>query len=725
MGFLSDEVEKFKKERRMPKSNFGNFFDTQNFQNNNFNRNKDLKQQLADFCDYEYAAIDKDTERKIVELKEISKSIENKIISNQTADNTDYKINYRKELNQEQFTAVTTVDAPLLVIAGAGSGKTRIITYKVSYLIEKGLKPSEILLLTFTRKAANEMLSRVEKLLGPDSVKGILGGTFHGFANSVLRRYANLLGLKSNFTIIDTEDSEDIIYFVRTELNLPSRKNGRAMPKKSKIYTIISRAKNLELSIADVIEKFFPEDLDFIEEIELISKEFIKYKTKSNLMDYDDLLEIFRNKLKENKDFRQLMQNNIKYILVDEYQDTNNIQREIIELLVGESDKITIVGDDSQSIYAFRGANFENILRFSQIFSNCKVVKIEENYRSNQGILDFTNDIIANAQIGFKKELRSTKYSGKKPLIKKFDSATQEAEFIVEKIIATNASFDFSNYAVLTRASWHSNYIQAELMRKNIPFVVVGGIKFSERRHIKDIIAFLRILTNSFDKIAWNRILKLSGGIGKVRAEEITNHIHANNGVINFEIYKGKKYYENLHKYEDLVNSLIGTSYSPNELVEILIKFYKPILKSLEDDFEIREKDLDTFLTISQNYIDLDSFLSDFTLEPPSNRFQDESTVTLETNRKPLVVSTIHSAKGLEWNSVFIPFALDGIMPSSKSFVSIHELEEERRLFYVAASRAKENLYVTMPNSVAAWDIVFDKPSRFLAELNQENYEVD
>lgn len=727
MGFLSDEVEQFKKKRVMPKSNFGNFFDTQIFQNNNFNRGKDLKQQLADFCDYEYAVIDKDTEKQIAELQKISSSIEDKVISAQ-ADSQDkkYKIDYQSELNSEQFTAVTIVDKPLLVIAGAGSGKTRIITYKVSYLLENGLKPSEILLLTFTRKAANEMLSRVEKLLGPEYVKGILGGTFHGFANAILRRYASLLGIKSNFTIIDTEDAEDIIHFVKDELNFPSRKNGRAFPKKGKVYTIISRSKNLELSIAETIEKFFPEDIDFIGEIEEIKKKFKDYKNKSNLMDYDDLLEAFRDHLKNNKDFREVLQNNIKYILVDEYQDTNNIQREIVELLVGDKPNITIVGDDAQSIYAFRGANFENILRFPQAFPNCQVVKIEENYRSNQGILDFTNDIIANAQIGFKKQLRSSKYTGKKPLIKKFSSGIEEAEYVVQRIVATKgANLDFSDFAVLTRASWHSNYIQAELMKYNIPFVVVGGIKFSERRHIKDIIAFLRIITNPLDKVAWNRVLKLSGGIGKVRAEEITNYIHANNGIINFELFKNKNFYDNLHKYQELFNAFLNTDFTPSEITEKLILFYKPILKQLEDDYEIREKDLETFLTISQKYLTLDEFLSDFTLEPPSNRYQEDQTPVLDNDRKPLVVSTIHSAKGLEWHSVFIPFALDGILPSHKSFLSIQELEEERRLFYVASSRAKENLYITMPSAVSAWDVVFDKPSRFLAELNQENYIIE
>lgn len=350
-------------------------------------------------------------------------------------------------------------------------------TYKVSWLIENGINPTQILLLTFTRKAANEMLTRVEKLLGDKSISNVLGGTFHSFSNYILRQYANLIGIPANFTIIDTEDTADIIDLLKNELKLSVKKEGRPFPRKDKIQEIISRSKNLELSITNTIVKFFVEQADFIPEIMVLDKALSAYKKASSLMDYDDLMEVLRDKLKDNDVFRNKLRERIKYVLVDEYQDTNNIQREIVALLCQGLNNVTVVGDDAQSIYAFRGANFENILRFPQSFKNCRVVKIEENYRSEQGILDFSNEIIRNAKIGFRKNLFSTRLSGKKPIVKRFADGPEEAEYIVDKIIELRGnSLEYSEFAVLTRASWHSNYVQTELMKRQIPFVVVGGI---------------------------------------------------------------------------------------------------------------------------------------------------------------------------------------------------------------------------------------------------------
>ena len=689
--------------------------------------NFDLDDELSKVENYEQIELDEETDNKIKELKKITDSIESRIIPiNESKFKKTFKIDYKNELNPQQLAAVTTLDFPLLVIAGAGSGKTRVITYKVSYLIENGLNPSEILLLTFTRKAANEMLERVQKLLGDKSISGVLGGTFHGFSNNILRKYGNLIGIPNNFTIIDTEDTKDIIDLLKTELNLSGKKNGRPFPKKNKIQSIISKSKNLELPISTVINKFFNENKEFIKEIELINKALLAYKKASNLLDYDDLMEVLRDKLKENEIFRRKLQDGIKYILVDEYQDTNNIQREIVEYIAGEKGKLTVVGDDAQSIYAFRGANFENILRFPQSFPDCKVVKIEENYRSEQGILNFTNDIITNAKIGFKKKLYSKRYTGRKPIIKRFPDGPNEAEYIVNKIleIRTN-NLEYSDFAILTRASWHSNYVQAELTKRNIPFIVVGGIKFSERRHIKDIVAFLKITINPIDAVAWHRILQLIEGIGKVRAKEIVNEIHANTGRIIFNKFTNRKYYNELYKLEQLFKKVIGKNLLPTQIIDELLKFYKPLLKQIEDNYEIRLKDLEVFLIIAGKYDDLEKFLADFTLEPPSNRYQDETTPITNNDEKPLVVSTIHSAKGLEWHTVFIPFALDGLIPSTKSLGTIQELEEERRLFYVASSRAKENLYVTMPSYVSSWDAIFTKPSRFLTEIDKENYIIE
>ena len=688
-----------------------------------------LDDELARIEDYEEIHIDEHTKNKIKVLKEITDSIESKQLSIiDTNPKKIFKIDYKSELNSQQFAAVTALDFPLLVIAGAGSGKTRVVTYKVSYLIENGLSPSEILLLTFTRKAANEMLARVQKLLGGKLLSGVLGGTFHGFSNNMLRKHSRLIGIPNNFTIIDTEDAKDIIGLLRTELNLSSKKeSGCPFPQKKMIHSIISKARNLELTIGGVIHEFFDVVEGYVKDIELINRAFSAYKKASNLLDYDDLMEVLRDKLKENEIFRKKLQDEIKYILVDEYQDVDNIQREIVEYLAGEGGKLTVVGDDSQSIYAFRGANFENILRFPQFYPNCKVVKIEENYRSRQGILGFTNEIVANAKIGFQKKLYSTKYTGGKPVVKRFFDGTHEAKYIVSKLLEIRRynNCEYSDFAVLTRTSRNSSFVQAELTKRGIPFIVVGGIKFSERRHVRDIVAFLKITINPLDAVAWHRILDLIEGVGKVRATEIVNVIHSNSGTINFEKFSNAKYYNELCKLEQQFGEVIGKDLLPAQIIAELIIFYKPLLEHLKDDYEMRLKDLEVFSVIASKYDDMEKFLADFTLEPPSNRFQNETTPSMDNDEKPLVVSTIHSAKGLEWHTVFIPFALDGVIPSARSLETIQQLEEERRIFYVAASRAKENLFITMPSLHSSWDAVFNKPSRFLAEADNGSYLIE
>lgn len=690
--------------------------------------NIDLDGEFAMIEDYEEIHIDEHTKNKIKVLKETTDSIESKLLSiTDTNPKKIFKIDYESELNSQQFAAVTALGFPLLVIAGAGSGKTRVITYKVSYLIENGLSPSEILLLTFTRKAANEMLARVQKLLGGKSLSGVLGGTFHGFSNHMLRRHSRLIGIPNNFTIIDAEDAKDIIGLLRTELNLSSKKeSGCSFPQKGMLHTIISKAINLELTIGEVIHEFFDVLEKFTKDIELINQAFSEYKKASNILDYDDLMDVLRDKLKENEIFRKKLQDEIKYILVDEYQDINNIQREIVEYIAGEEGKLTVVGDDSQSIYAFRGANFENILRFPQFFPNCKVVKIEENYRSRQGILDFTNEIVANAKIGFQKRLYSAKYTGGKPVVKRFSNGTHEAEYIVNKLLEIRRyNCEYSDFAVLTRASRNSNFVQVELTKRGIPFIVVGGIRFSERRHIRDIVAFLKITINSLDAVAWHRILNLIEGIGKVRAKEIVNVIHSNSGTINFEKFSNAKYYNELCKLEQQFGEVIGKDLLPAQIIDELIIFYKPLLEHLEDDYEMRLKDLEVFSVVASKYDDMERFLADFTLEPPSNRFQNETTPSMDNDEEPLVVSTIHSAKGLEWHTVFIPFALDGVIPSDRALETIQGLEEERRIFYVAATRAKENLFITMPTLHSSWNAVFTKPSRFIAELDSSSYVIE
>ena len=686
-----------------------------------------LSGELSENVFFPEVEIEEETEKKIKELESLTQSIDERRVTKTPLDaGKKYRIDYMNDLNERQLAAVAATEIPLLVIAGAGSGKTRVITYKVSYLIEKGVNPAEIVLLTFTKKAANEMLGRVEELLAGKYAGNVLGGTFHSFSNHMLKKYGHIAGVPRNFSIIDTEDTADIIDLLKTELQITGRKKGVPFPKKSKIQKIISKSKNLECSIENVLKRFFSEHLEYLEEIKTIAGALEVYKRESNLMDYDDLMTVLRDKLKTSSLFREKIRNSVTYILVDEYHDTNNIQREIVELITGQSGRITVVGDDSQCIYAFRGANFENILRFPQSFAGCGIVKLEENYRSDQGILNFANDIIVNAKIGFKKELYSQRFTGKKPVVKRLADATCEAEHIVDKVLEISGnSMEYSNFAVLTRAGWQSNYIQTELTKRKIPFVVVGGIKFSERRHVKDIVAFIKIVLNPLDAVSWHRVLKLIEGIGKVRAKEIVDAIHKKNGTIDLSEFSKRKYYGELKKLQDLFSTINGQDLPVHQIIDILMEYYKPVLKQIEDEFENRLKDLEVFSRIAKNYDSLEKFIVDFTLEPPSNKYQDETAPLTETEGKPLVVSTIHSAKGLEWHTVFIPFALDGLLPSSRSMGSIEELEEERRLFYVAASRAKENLFITMPSYVPSWDAVFTKPSRFIYEIDKNHYLVE
>lgn len=660
-------------------------------------------------------------EEKINRIKKITQSIENKIIKGNIKKlQNKYKIDYFNELNKNQYFATTTITGPVLVIAGAGSGKTRTLSYRVSYLIENGIDPRKILLLTFTRKAAKEMISRTISLLNNDKAKKVMGGTFHSFANHIIRRYSNLLNIPSNFTVIDTTDSQDIISLIRSEKRF--NKKERMFPRKSRIYKIISKSRNCRIPIKEVIEKEYSGLEEYEKDISLICKIYHAFKKQKNLFDFDDLIDFFIESLKKNSKFRDKIQEKFHYVMVDEYQDTNIPQKELIDLIVGKIRNVMVVGDDSQSIYAFRGANFENILTFPETYSDCKVVKLEENYRSNQGILNFTNSIVENARIGYIKKLTSKNKKDYKPEVQSFYSDEAEAEFVVNKIIELREkNIDLSEIAVLYRATFHSNYIQTELMKRNIPYVVFGGIKFIERQHVRDIIAFLRIILNPYDAISWNRVLRMIDGIGPITANIIIDIIDKNNGKIIFNEFKNKKYYNYLQELHQLFNKISKENNSISEMINIIKNYYEPILKSKEFDYKLRLLDIDVLINLSSRYNELDEFLTDFALDPPSNQFQNRIEPLInETEEKPLTLSTVHSAKGLEWNTVFIIHLLDGLFPSSQSLNDIEAIEEERRIFYVASTRAKEYLFLTLPSYLYLWSSAFIIPSRFIVEVDEK-----
>ena len=689
--------------------------------------NRGLKEILSDYS-FDDLKLDDKSKKKILELKELAKNIENKIIKEPNYDATkNYKIDYANELNNEQLIAVTTTDIPLLVIAGAGSGKTRVITYKVCYLIENGVNPNSILLLTFTKKAAQEMLDRVNKLLKNKIGGNVLGGTFHSFANYILRRYSKVIGIKDNFTIIDTTDSADIFSLLKSELKINKKIDGKPFPDKKELQEITTKARNIETSINNVIDKFFYKYIDYTDEIITLIKYYEKYKKTFNLLDYDDLIIILRDNLRDNAGFLKAVQNEIEYVLVDEYQDTNTIQRDIADLIASKNEKITVVGDDAQSIYTFRGADYENILRFPQFHPNCGVVKLECNYRSNQNLLYFINSIISNAQIGYKKNLYTNMQSSQKPIFKKFANERDEAKFIVDKILEIKGDIlNYNDFAILTRAAWHSNVIQTELMARGIPFDVIGGIKFAERAHVKDIIAFLRIIINHIDAISWHRILQLIDGIGNVRATEIITSINKKNGIIEFSEFQNRKYYDELNRLENMYNKIINNdNIKIDEIFNLIYDFYIPLFKKNYGNYDEREQDLEVLRIITSNYESIEKFLDDFTLEPPNNKFHNGVFPGSKNNKDTVKVSTIHSAKGLEWNTVFIPHAIDGLFPSEKSLSTLEDLEEERRVFYVACSRAKENLFITIPVYLESYRGYTNKPSRFIYEIDPKFYFIE
>jgi DNA helicase II / ATP-dependent DNA helicase PcrA len=682
--------------------------------------NKDLTAlSLRDFPEIEST---EQTDKKIEELKAIIKSIESKEShSTDVKLEKSYRLDYRNDLNPAQLDAVTTINGPVLVIAGAGSGKTRVIVHRVAYMLENGVEPDEILLLTFTRKARNEMLGRVQGLLDDARVQRIPGGTFHSFANYILRKYANFLGIPSNFNIIDSEDSADTIDLIRSELKI--EKKDKAFPKKNRLQEIFSSARNRNMTIRSVIQNDFSGLLDYVDQIELISKGYEKYKKICRIFDYDDLMDVLRDSLRDNHGFRKKLNSEFRYIMVDEYQDTNIVQKEIVEYLAEGSENILVVGDDAQSIYSFRGANYENILRFPLKYPNCRIIKIEQNYRSNQKILDFTNEIIGNAKIGYKKQLYSRILYDNLPVVRKFYDQQMEAEFVVDKIIEyREKGIELNQIAVLVRAFWHARYIEVELNRRSIPYIAVGGLAFNERKHVKDLISYLRIVQNPYDAVAWHRVLKYIPGVGLQTARKIIDGIISENG-ISTDLFEKTRFAEGLRRLAEMIRKAGEDTLSLVRKIEIIMEYYAPILRATEPDYQVRVLDLNVLAELASGYQSLDKFLAEFALDPPSRNFGDKTTPLIdESEDKPLTISTIHSAKGLEWYSVIIPHALDGLIPSVRALSNIEELEEERRLFYVACSRAKQDLYITMPSFVSTYNAFLSYPSRFLIEINKEKF---
>ncbi len=630
------------------------------------------------------------------------------------------RVDYLKELNPSQLEAVRTLFGPVLVIAGAGSGKTRTLVYRVVRLVEEGVPPERILLLTFTRKAAREMLRRAALLLD-SSCEKVSGGTFHSVAHAMLRTYGRLIGYSPNFTVLDRGDAEDAINLLRASLGLSER--GRRFPKKDTLASIFSKAVNQGKTLEEVLHADYPHLLDHLPDIERLFLEYQRYKREHQLMDYDDLLLNWHKVLLEFPEVRREVSRRFEFVMVDEYQDTNHLQAEILRLMTEEHRNVMAVGDDSQSIYAFRGANFRNIFEFPKMFPETKLIKLEENYRSTQPILDLANAVIARAKQKYTKCLFTKKSGGRKPTVYRAKDETDQSRFVAEEILRLREEgVPLSEIAVLFRAAFHSFDLELELAKRDIPFVKYGGLKLIEAAHIKDVVAHLRILVNPFDILSWNRVLLLLEGVGPRTAEKIIEFLKGSaDPVVALSQVRAKPSFErSLYSLVETLNAMRKTK-TLEERLELLLEYYAPILERVyHDDYPKREKDLESLLALSQKYETLEEFLADLALEPP-----ESSVAGLEPEHEKedhLVISTIHSAKGLEWHTVFVISLCEGRFPSAYSVSSEEALEEERRLFYVAVTRARENLFLTYPVTgyVPGEGRVMLKPSRFLEEVPKE-----
>lgn len=633
-------------------------------------------------------------------------------------DESRFEIDYQNELNPSQYEAVASTEGAYLVIAGAGTGKTRTLVYRVARLVEMGIDPKSILLLTFTRKASREMMNRAAILLDNRCSK-INGGTFHSFANLTLRKYAKLVGLDSGFTILDQGDSEDVINLIRAQLDLVKLK--KRFPNKQTINKILSLSVNTGKTVEDILAEEYPHFSEHIEKIIEIGKIYTSYKKRSQLLDYDDLLIYLRDFLNDKAKSNSLTRS-IQYVMVDEYQDTNKLQADIVLGLAKHNNNIMVVGDDSQSIYSFRGANFKNIMNFPKLFQNVKIIMLEENYRSTQEVLDFGNHVIDAAIEKYPKELFTRKTGGDLPAIISASTENMQSRFIVDRILELREeNVPLNDIAVLFRSSFSSFDLEIELNKANIPYQKFGGMKFIETAHVKDVLAFLRIAENPKDVVSWYRILLLHEGVGPKKAQEILAKVTSNEWQIKSHPEKvlEKSIKENIFNLFLCLHRIHTSRQLPTELAEIVLDYYQPLFKAKYDDHNKRKKDLDIFINITENYKSLTTLLTDMALEPPRDSVSDISEEQKEDEF--VTLSTIHSAKGLEWHTVFIIHAVEGFFPSSMSYDKIESLEEERRLMYVAATRAKQNLYISYPMNIFDRHngMTLSKPSRFIAEITE------
>ncbi len=655
-------------------------------------------------------------------------------------------IDYAGELNEQQYAAVTAPPGPLLVIAGAGSGKTRTLTYRVAYLLENGVDPRNILLLTFTNKAARQMLDRVANLL-PVDASGLWGGTFHSIGNRMLRRHGRALGYSSGFTIMDREDQKDLLNSVVAGSGIDPKEI--RFPKGDVLADIFSFVVNTERPIEELLAEKFPYFLPLLEQIKDVHARYERRKKSTNSLDFDDLLEKTLRMLKEHEEIAAFYRRQFQFILVDEYQDTNKIQADLIDLLAAEHQNVMVVGDDAQSIYSWRGANFQNILAFPRRYPNAQVFKIELNYRSVPEILQVANAAIASNTQQFRKNLSATRPTNSaRPAMVALNDGGEQALFIAQRILELrDEGIELNEIAVLYRAHYHAVELQLELSRRGIPYQITSGIRFFEQAHIKDVAAFIRFVANPLDEVAFKRMVRLLPGIGGKSAENLwTGWGKSLGGLVAGDAVPGSagstaatgdtvpgyNFGERLldlpvparskKSWQQLADTLDeiapnGQPKQPTEMIMAIVEaIYDDYAKATFANYELRKEDLTQLAGFARQFKDIHEFLSQLALisnvdaEPAVNQAGDTEAVNL---------STVHQAKGLEFHSVFVIWLTDGMFPSTRSLDTREAIEEERRLFYVAITRARDELYLTYPHMRlnAGYGDMFQRPSRFLKEI--------
>jgi ATP-dependent DNA helicase UvrD/PcrA len=643
------------------------------------------------------------------------------------ARSTSIHIDYAAELNEQQLAAVTAQPGPQLIIAGAGSGKTRTLTYRVAYLLENGIDPRNILLLTFTNKAARQMLDRVANLL-PIDASGLWGGTFHSVGNRMLRRHGSALGYNSGFTIMDREDQKDLINTVVASAGIDPKEI--RFPKGDVLAEIFSFVVNTETALGELLAEKFPYFLPLLEKITDIHGRYEKKKKATNSVDFDDLLEKTLSMLQKHENIASFYRRQFQFILVDEYQDTNKIQADFIDLLAREHRNVMVVGDDAQSIYSWRGANFQNILEFPKRYPDAKVFKIEMNYRSVPEILEVANAAIAANVDQFQKNLQPTRESAAaKPAVVALNDGSEQAQFIAQRILELrDEDVDLNQIAVLYRAHYHALELQLELSRRGIPYQITSGVRFFEQAHIKDVISFIRFVANPRDEVAFKRMVKLLPGIGNRSAENLWNawdkSVIERGEITSFSerllamsvSAKSKKHWTQLaHTLDEIAPG--GQPNPPSEMITSVVEaIYDDYAKVNFTNYELRREDLNQLAAFARQFKDVNEFLSQLAL---ISNVDAEAAPNQTADKEAVNLSTVHQAKGLEFHTVFVIWLTDGMFPSSRSIDTREALEEERRLFYVAITRAKDELYLTYPHMrlTGGYGDVFQRPSRFLKEI--------